>query len=51
MVDGVKDTDKSHERALRTLSGAMQTQAQTLVDRVSEGVNMKIDTILRSTIR
>jgi hypothetical protein len=30
MVDGVKDTDKSHERALRTLSGAMQTQAQTL---------------------
>lgn len=30
VVDGVKDTDKSHERALRTLSGAMQTQAQTL---------------------
>lgn len=30
-VDGMKDTDKSHERALRTLSGAMQTQAQTLV--------------------
>lgn len=31
VVDGLKDTDKSHERALRTLSGAMQTQAQTLV--------------------
>ncbi|HEY1955206.1 MAG TPA: hypothetical protein VGH28_06325 [Polyangiaceae bacterium] len=30
-VDGIKDTDKSHERALQTLSGAMQTQAQTLV--------------------
>jgi len=30
VIDGVKDTDKSHERALRTLSGAMQTQAQTL---------------------
>ncbi len=31
VIDGVKDTDKSHERALRTLSGAIQTQAQTLV--------------------
>ena len=31
VVDGIKDTDKSHERALRTLSGAIQTQAQTLV--------------------
>jgi hypothetical protein len=31
LVDGIKDTDKSHERALRTLSGAIQTQAQTLV--------------------
>jgi hypothetical protein len=31
VIDGMKDTDKSHERALRTLSGAIQTKAQTLV--------------------
>jgi hypothetical protein len=31
VVDGVKETDDSHERALQTLSGAIQTQAQTLV--------------------
>ncbi len=31
LVDGIQQTDKSHERALSTLSGAMQTQAQTLV--------------------
>ncbi len=31
VIDGIKSTDKSHERALQTLSGAMQTQAQTLV--------------------
>ncbi len=31
LIDGVKETDSSHERALQTLQGAMQTQAQTLV--------------------
>jgi len=31
LVDGIQETDKSHERALSTLSGAMQTKAQTLV--------------------
>jgi hypothetical protein len=31
LIDGLKDTDKSHERALRTLSGAIETKAQTLV--------------------
>jgi len=29
-VDGIKETDKSHERALKTLSGAIQTKGQTL---------------------
>ena len=31
IIDGMKDTDASHGRALQTLQGAMQTQAQTLV--------------------
>ncbi len=31
VIDGVKETDDSHKRALQTLQGAMQTQAQTLV--------------------
>jgi hypothetical protein len=30
-IDGIKETDKSHERALGTLQGAMQTKGQTLV--------------------
>jgi len=30
-VDGIKETDKSHERALKTLTGAIQTKGQTLV--------------------
>jgi len=31
VVDGLKESDGSHQRALQTLAGAMQTQAQTLV--------------------
>jgi hypothetical protein len=31
VVDGLKETDDSHKRALETLQGAMQTKAQTLV--------------------
>jgi len=31
VVDGVKETDSSHKRAMDTLQGAMQTQGQTLV--------------------
>jgi hypothetical protein len=31
LVDGMQETDKSHGRALSTLSNAIQTQAQTLV--------------------
>jgi len=31
VIDGVKESDDSHQRALQTLSGAMQTKAQTLV--------------------
>jgi hypothetical protein len=31
VIDGLKETDDSHKRALQTLQGAMQTQAQTLV--------------------
>jgi hypothetical protein len=31
VIDGVKETDSSHKRALQTLQGAMQTKAQTLV--------------------
>lgn len=31
VVDGVKETDSSHKRAMETLQGAMQTQGQTLV--------------------
>jgi hypothetical protein len=31
VIDGMKDADESHAHALQTLSGAMQTQAQTLV--------------------
>ncbi|CAN5677841.1 hypothetical protein BH09MYX1_BH09MYX1_61150 [soil metagenome] len=31
VIDGVKETDGSHKRAMETLQGAMQTQGQTLV--------------------
>lgn len=31
VIDGVKETDSSHKRAMDTLQGAMQTQGQTLV--------------------
>ncbi len=31
VIDGIHSTDSSHKRALQTLQGAMQTQAQTLV--------------------
>lgn len=31
VIDGVKETSKSHERALQTLHGAIQTKDQTLV--------------------
>ena len=31
VVDGVKETDSSHKRAMETLQGAIQTQGQTLV--------------------
>jgi hypothetical protein len=31
LIDGLKESDGSHKRALQTLQGAMQTQSQTLV--------------------
>jgi hypothetical protein len=31
VIDGIKESDHSHNRALRTLEGAMQTKAQTLL--------------------
>ena len=31
VIDGLKELDSSHKRALQTLQGAMQTQGQTLM--------------------